>query len=158
MNTRKTPEQKLKAAVIAARTKQRQLNMTDEDYRAMLFARTGKSSTKDLTLTELGLVNNYLTSLGAVNPTGANADRKKRGRPAEERIPLMNMVRKKLDELRELNGNQSGTYTLSYADAICKRNGWCARVDFADVHILHKLVGALMRTVGSERKKANRTT
>ncbi len=151
-------DQKKKAAIIAVRTKQRQLNMQDEDYRAMLFARTGNHSTKDCTLEQLGVVNDYLTSLGAIDPKGANADGKKRGRVAAEKQALVAKVHQQLAEMREMNGNKPGTYTLSYVDAICTKNQWCTRFDFANVPVLHRIVGALDRTLTFAQKRANRTT
>lgn len=158
--SKKAPEQPMDTArlkaIRAVQTKRRQLGMDDETYRAMLEARTGRSSTKELTLRELCLLAGYLSQQGAVAPSGANADGKKRVRVAAERQPLMSKVHKLLDDLRELNGGQAGSYTLAYADAICAKNRWCTRVDFADTHVLHMLVGTLMRTVTSARKKANR--
>ena len=151
-------DQKKKAAIIAVRTKQRQLKMIDEDYRAMLFARTGNHSTKECTLEQLGVVNDYLTSLGAIDPNGANADGKKRGRVAAEKQALVAKVHQQLASLRELNGNKSGTYTLSYVDAICKKNDWCTRFDFANVPVLHRLVGALERTLKFAQQRVNRAT
>lgn len=157
MSVKKDPEAQRKAAIKAARVKQRQIGMTNDDYRTMLETHTGKSSTTELTLTELGVINNRLTNLGAVNPKGASADgRFRRAKPREDLKPLLGKLHELLKELRELNGNAEGTYTMSYADAICERNGWCSRVDFADAHILHKLVGALARTVASSRKKATK--
>lgn len=136
----------------AIKAKQRQLGLDEPTYRAMLLARTGKTSCKDCTLIELGNVSGYLTAQGATNPKGLNADGRKRLATPPDRQALMGKVKALLAELHQVTGTP---YTLAYADAICERNRWCTRVDFADAHILHRLVGALSHTVTSKTHTAN---
>lgn len=61
-------DDKRKRFIKAIKAKQRQLNMDDATYRAMLMARTGKASATLCNLTELGNVSGYLTAQGAVAP------------------------------------------------------------------------------------------
>lgn len=141
-----------KKFIKAIKTKQRQLGMDDDTYKAMLLARTGQTSCTACNLHQLGVVSSYLSSLGAVDPKGINGDGRKRLAPSGDRQALMAKVSALLGELASVTGT---VYTMAYADAICANNRWCTRVDFADAHILHKLVGALSRTVASKTKAAN---
>lgn len=141
-----------KKAIKALKTKQGQLGMDDATYRAMLLGRTGKTSAKELNLTELGLVNNYLTACRAVNPKGLNGDGRKRLATPPDKQALMGKVKAQLAELARITGTP---YTLAYADAICANNGWCTRVDWGNAKILHDLVGALARTVAAKTKAAH---
>lgn len=136
----------------AIKAKARQLAMDEPTYRAMLLARTGKASCKDCSLVELGNVSGYLTAQGAVNPKGLNGDGRTRLATPPDKQALMGKVKALLAELSQVTGTP---YTLAYADAICANNRWCTRLDFADAHILHKLVGALSRTVASKTHAAN---
>jgi hypothetical protein len=63
----------------------------------------------------------------------------------------MGKVHAMLSDLEQCTGQP---HTLAYADAICQRNGWCDRVDFASPALLHRLVGALSRTL---QGRINRT-
>ncbi len=146
-------EQRRKAAIKALKACQRQLAMEDSVYRAMLQARTGKTSAADLTVTELGVVLDHLRRAGANH--GVHADGRKRSTPAQDRESLYRKVIALLQELAKVDGKP---YTMAYADAICSRNGWCTRVDFANPQVLTNLVGALNRNLRSKlaaaRKKA----
>lgn len=132
-----------KAAIKAVKTCQRQLAMDDDTYRAMLQARTGKRSATELTLTELGVVLDHLRQAGA-NSHGIHADGRKRKAPAEDRQALYKKVCALLAALAKATGKP---YTMSYADAICVRNGWCSRIDFANAEVLHRVVAALSRNL-----------
>ena len=45
-------------------------------------------------------------------------------------------------------GQATGTpHGMAYADAICQRNGWASAVDFCDSPALHRVIGALSRTL-----------
>ena len=133
------------------KTKQRQLGMDQTTYQAMLLARTGHTSSKDCTLIQLGLVNDYLTSCGAVNPN-AKAMPTRRIHLAADRQSL----RQQVDSLLlDLAARGLITDPVKYGNGICQRNGWCTSVEFADAHILHKLVGALSRTLRGRTKAAN---
>ena len=150
----KAKNAKRNAYIKAIKTKQRQLGMDDDTYRAMLKARTGKTSAKDCTLTELGVVSGYLSSQGAVAPKAeARATGKTRPGVAIERRALRSRVDALLGELAPLAGI---TDPVKYASAICQKNGWCSALDFADPHILHQLVGALSRTLANKKAKAHR--
>lgn len=142
-----------KKAIIAIKTKQRQLNMDQDTYVAMLKARTGHSSCTLCSVHQLGLVNEYLSSLGAVNPKGVNGDGRRRLTPTADKAALHTKVKALLLELARVTGTP---FTMAYADAICSNNQWCTRVDFADAHILHQLVGALSRTLRAKQHKSAR--
>lgn len=151
----KALDDKRKQAIKSLKTKQRQLGMDEETYRAMLLARTGRASSKDCTLTELGSLNGYLTAQGAVNPRASARAATRRPVIAEDRRAL----RAKVDMLLADLVDEAGiTDSLAYVNAICSKNGWCSAVDFADAHILHKLVGALSNTLKAKRAKATRQT
>lgn len=130
------------ARIVAIKAAQRQLGMDDASYRAMLTAQTGKSSATALTLPELACVLDYLRRCGAKHPSRDGGRR--RVAPALDRMTLMGKVHALLSELERCTGQP---HTLTYADAICQRNGWCDRVDFASPALLHRLVGALSRTL-----------
>lgn len=131
------------ARIIAVKAAQRQLGLDDPTYRAMLMGQTGKNSATLLTLPELALVLNHMRLGGARHPTRDGGSR--RPVPSADRAALLAKVHALLSELG---------VTLAYADAICQRNHWCDRTDFASPTLLHKLVGALTRTLSS---RANRS-
>ena len=150
----KARDSKRNAYIKAIKTKQRQLGMDDATYRAMLLARTGKTSAKDCTLIELGIVSGYLSAQGAVAPKAdARAVGKTRPSVAVERQALRGKVNALLGELVRVTDI---TDSVKYVNAICQKNGWCSAIDFADPHVLHKLVGALSRTLASRKAKAHR--
>lgn len=150
----KAKDSKRNAYIKAIKTKQRQLGMDDDTYRAMLQARTGKTSAKDCTLIELGVVSGYLSAQGAVAPKAeARATGKTRPGVAVERQALRSRVNALLADLVRVTDI---TDSVKYVNAICQKNGWCSAIDFADPHILHKLVGALSRTLASKKAKAHR--
>lgn len=137
-------EAKRKNGVKAIKAAQRQLQMDDGTYREMLKAQTGKTSAADLTLREQGRVLDHLRRCGATSPTAkARAGGLTRTTPAPDRAALMSQIHHWLGELKRITGQE---HTLSYADAICKRNGWAECVDFCSPHSLHRVVGALART------------
>lgn len=138
------------ARIIAIKAAQRQLGMDDATYRAMLVAQTGKSSATALTLPEMARVLDYLRRCGARHPSRDGG--RKRTAPVPDRAALMSKVHALLGELERNTGQP---HTLAYADAICQRNGWCDRVDFASPALLHRLVGALSRTL---QGRMNRST
>lgn len=137
------------ARIVAIKVAQRQLSMDDTTYRAMLVAQTGKASAKDLTLPEMAQVLDYLRRSGAPHPTRDGGRR--RVSPSADRAALMGKVHALLSALEGVTGT---AHTLTYADAICKRNGWCERVDFASPALLHRLVAALSRTLSGRTNKA----
>lgn len=92
----------------------------------------------------------YLTRQGATNPKGIHADGRKRLVPTLDKQALMSKVQAQLVALKDATGQ---LHTMAYADAICVRNSWCTRVDFADAYILHKLVGALAVTLRARQAK-----
>lgn len=145
---------KRKMCIKAIKAAQRQLAMDDDTYRAMLHARTGHSSSTLLSLSQLGLVLDWLRRAGATNPKGIHADGRKRVVPVADRQALMAKVHVLLREMAVATGT---TYTMAYADAICQRNQWCTRVDFADPQTLHLLVGALSRTLRGQQAKGRKT-
>ena len=130
------------ARIVAIKAVQRQLGMDDATFRAMLEAQPGKSSATALTLPEMARVLDYLRRSGAKHPSRDGG--RKRVAPALDRVALMGKVHALLSELEQRTGQP---HTLAYADAICQRNGWCDRVDFASPALLHRLAGALSRTL-----------
>ena len=153
-------DDKRKRYIKAIKAKQRQLGLDDATYRAMLLARTGRSSATQCSLTELGLVSSYLTAQGAVAPRGtAGAGAGRRPLAASGRRPLIAADRRALRGtvdmlLADLADEAGVTDGQAYVNAICSKNGWCTAIDFADAHILHKLVGALSHTLAAKRAKA----
>lgn len=139
-----------KKFIKAIKTKQRQLGLDDATYRAMLLARTGKTSTTDCTLTELGLVAGYLSSVGAVSPKATRV-----GKPvaavAPDRQALRHKVNALVSELVQLTGIRD---PVAYVNAILSKNGWCSTLEFADAHILYKLVGTLSHNLTCKRRAA----
>jgi phage gp16-like protein len=150
-------ETRRKASIKALKACVRQLGMDDAAYRAMLLARTGHASATQCTVEQLGTLVAHLKRSGATPPAqagkGVHADGRRRSAPNADRAPLMSKVVALLQELGRVTGNP---HTMSYADAICNRNGWCTRVDFADPVVLHRLVGALERTLRYRTQAANR--
>lgn len=149
-------ERRRAAGVKAIKAAQRQLGLDDATYRDMLEGLTktatapGKRSAKDLDLAQQGRVLDYMRRQGAINPK-SSPGRKRSAPPAPERAGLVAKVRKLLDELGRVTGQ---AYTLAYADAICKRNGWGECVDFCGPRELTSLVGALSRTVRAKAAAA----
>lgn len=141
---------KRKLFIKAIKTKQRQLGMDDATYRAMLMARVGRASATECSLTELGVISGYLTAQGAVNPRAGARAVTRRPVIAEDRRALRGKVTMLLADLVDEAGI---TDAIAYVNAICSKNGWCSAVDFADAHILHKLVGVLSHTLKSRRTK-----
>lgn len=135
-------------AIKAIKTKVRQLGLDDATYRALLQARTGHSSCKDCNLHQLGNIAEHLSNQGAANPKAAP----RRATIAADRQALRGKVDALLGELVRVAGI---TDAVKYANAICVRNSWCTSVDFADPHILHKLVGALETTLRAKTRAAN---
>lgn len=146
---------KRKRFIKAIKAKQRQLGMDDATYRAMLMARTGKLSATQCSLTELGNISGYLTAQGAVAPKADARIGLRRPVIAADRQALRGKVARLLADLVTEAGVTDG---VAYINAICVKNGWCSALDFADPHILHKLVGALSRTLTRHRDKARRAT
>lgn len=151
-------EARRKASIKALKACVRQLGLSDADYRDLLQSRTGHASATQCTVEQLGTVIAHLKRNGATPPPkvlarGVNGDGRKRQVPNADRAPLMSKVVALLQELGRVTGNP---HTLAYADAICTRNGWCTRVDFADPVVLHRLVGALERTLRFRTQAANR--
>jgi hypothetical protein len=144
-------DDKRKQYIKAIKTKQRQLGMDDATYRAMLLARTGRLSATECTLTELGLVSGYLTAQGAVSPrSDSRATAGRRPVIAADRRALRSKVDMLLVDLVDEAGI---TDSKAYVNAICSKNGWCTAIDFADAHVLHKLVGALSHTLKAKRAR-----
>lgn len=141
------------ARIIAIKAAQRQLGMDDATYRAMLMAQVGKSSATELSLSEAALVLEYLRRCGATRPDhGSRVNGRSRSTPSNDRAALMHRVHTLLEALEQCSGRP---HTVAYADAICQRNGWCDRVDFATPELLHRLVGALTRTLLGRSKRSN---
>lgn len=150
-------EARRKQSIKALKACVRQLQLSDADYRALLHARTGHTSATQCTVQQLGTVIAHLKRSGATPPPkvlakSVQADGRKRNVPTDERAPLMSKVVALLQELGRVTGQN---HTLAYADAICQRNKWCTRVDFADPVVLHQLVGALSRTLRHKTAAAN---
>jgi phage gp16-like protein len=147
-------EAQRKRGVQAIKAAQRQMGLDDGAYRDLLAAQTrtdtfeGKRSATELTLPEQARVLDYMRRHGAAHPTRSGG-RKRTATPAPDRAALMARVHALLAEFGRVTGE---AYSLAYADAIAKRNGWASAVDFCDGPALTKLVGALSRTLRSKAK------
>lgn len=152
-------ERRRKAGVQAIKTVQRQLGLDDDTYRDLLEAQTrpgpgqpGKRSATLLTLAEQARVLGHLRKAGAANPRRAGRDAGlRRPVPAAGRAQLLGKLHSLLDELGRITGQP---HSMAYADAIAKRNGWASCADFCDGPGLHRLVGALGRTLRARQAKA----
>lgn len=152
-------EAKRKQYIVAIKSTQRQLGMDDDSYRQFLALQTGgklqengtvtggKRSATELTLPELGRAIEAMRRKGAPHPTRSGGFA--RPKPAPERAELMRKVHALIAELGRV---MTPAPTLRYADAVAKRNGWADCVDFCDAQALHKVVGALSRTLRSKQK------
>ena len=153
-------EVRRKRGIIAIKAAVRALGLDDGTYRDMLEAQTrtsagpGKRSATELTLPEQSRVLDHLRKSGAKHPRAAGG-RKRTATPAADRAALMAKLHALLVELGNVTGE---AHSLKYADAICARNGWATTVDFCGPSDLHKLVGALARTIRAKAKAAGKTT
>jgi hypothetical protein len=143
-------EQRRKRGLVAIHAAKRQLGLDDGAYRDLLEAQTGKRSAKLLTLREQGLVLDHMRRHGATHPT-RGAERARTAVPAPSRAAQLAKVHALLGELHRVTGEP---HTLAYCDAICARNGWCTRVDFAGPQELRALIGALSRTLRAKARAA----
>ena len=152
---------KRKTYIVALKAAQRQAGIDDDSYRTGLALVTGgklaedgftviggKRSATELTLPELMRAIDAIRKKGAPHPTRSGGRR--RPAPAADRAELMAKVHALLSELAKVTGE---TYSLRYADAIAKRNGWADAVDFCDGPSLHRVVGALARTLRSKQQQ-----
>ena len=117
----------------------------DDDMRRGLVRQlTGRESISGCTPGELATV------LDHMNRSKHGYAGRARVTPAAARAPLLGKVDALLAELHRVTGQ---VHTLKYADAIVRRNGWAECVDFASPDALHKLVGALSRTLDARKKR-----
>lgn len=152
-------ERRRKAGVRAIKAAQRQMGLDDATYRSLLEAQTrpspdqaGKRSAALLTLKEQALVLDYMRRQGAANPKRAGRDAGlRRPAPAAGRAQLLGKLNSLLDEIGRVTGQP---HSMAYADAIAKRNGWADSASFCDGPGLHRLVGALSRTLRARQAKA----
>lgn len=141
-------EDRRKRGIKAIKAAQRQMGLDDAAYRALLIAQTGKASATELTLHEQTRVLDYMRAHGAAHPRAAErAGGRKRGTPSAEKAAMLRALHALLSELETITGEP---HTMNYLDAICRRNGWAERVDFCAPADLHKLVGAVARTMRSK--------
>ncbi len=158
----KALEAKRKTYIVALKAAQRQAGIDDDSYRTGLQLATGgklqadgmtvvggKRSATLLTLPELTRAIEAIRRKGAPHPTRSGGQR--RPATADDRAALMAKIHKLLEELGRVTRQ---TYSLKYADAIAKRNNWGTAVDFCDGPALHKVVGALSRTLRAKQKQA----
>ena len=108
----------------------------------------GKRSATELTLPELVRAIEAIRRKGAPHPTRSGGQR--RPATADDRAALMAKVHALLAELSKV---MKHNYSLTYADAIAARNGWGTAVDFCDAPALHKVVGALSRTLRKRKQQ-----
>jgi hypothetical protein len=156
-------EERRKKGVKAIKAAQRALGLEDGAYRDLLEAQTrplgggeGKRSASELTVQEQGRVLDYMRKQGAAHPTRSGGVRRT-PTPHAERAALTARVHALLAELKRVDGIGK-PYSLAYCDAICQRNGWGDRFDFANPTVLHRVVGALSRTVRTRAKAHGFTT
>lgn len=150
--TPSTIETRRKNGIKAIKACVRQLGIDDATYRTMLASITGKTSATLLSLAEQGAVLDHLKRSGAGTPTAKARDGgRKRVTPPKDKTALMAEIHGWLSEMQRVTGK---SYTLKYADAIAKRNGWADAVDFCSPHDLHLVVGALARTARHLGKQA----
>ncbi|MCA0175198.1 MAG: regulatory protein GemA [Proteobacteria bacterium] len=145
-------DQRRRTRIQAISVSRRQLGLDEDTYRAMLVRLTGKRSIKDMTEPEHKTVLDHLRQAGAVHPLRQDREaRLRRPRPDAVRADMMGKVHALLDELGRATGQP---HTLTYADAVCKRNRWASCADLCTPDHLHALVGALSRTLRAKAGKA----
>lgn len=144
-------EQRRVAGIKAIHAARRQLGLDDGAYRSMLQAQTGKASATQLTVAEQSKVLDYLRAQGAVNPRKRHQapGSEHRAKPGADRAKLVQQVHDLLGAISTVMGEPHG---IAYADAICRRNGWADTVTFCSPQALHKLVGALSRTLRARQQ------
>jgi hypothetical protein len=156
-------EARRQKSLIALHAAARQAGIDDDTRRQLLALQTGgklgpdgltvtggKRSAADATVQELDrTIEAIRKQTGAAHPTRAGGRR--RPTPSADRAALMAKVHALLAELGKVTGEP---HSLRYADAIAKRNGWADAVDFCDGPALHRVVGALSRTLRSKSGRA----
>ena len=151
-------EARRKRGIVAIKAAQRQLGLDDGTYRELLQAQTGKHSATELTLHEQTRVLEYMRAHGAAHPKGAERGAYAGGYKRVSVPADMVAMRRRIDGLlAEISRARGTPYSLLYADAICRRSGWAECVDFCAPADLHKLIGALTRTLrGRPQSKAGK--
>jgi phage gp16-like protein len=124
-------------------------NGLDDDARhALIFALAGKTSLAQCTALEMNRILDHLNRASGYAGKAAFEGRA-RVTPAAARAPLLTKIDALLAELHRVTGEP---HTLKYADAIARRNGWGECIDFCNVAGLHRVVGALSRTLASKQR------
>ncbi len=123
------------SAMIKIHIAKKQLNLADEDYRAILIAKGGVSSSKDLDHAGRDRVLAYFQTLGFKPKAAANPKRPTRPTPAPEKLKLVRRIRAQLISLDRLPD--------TYADGIAKQMFGVDFYEWATPEQLHKISAAL---------------
>ncbi len=123
------------SAMIKIHIAKKQLNLADEDYRAILIAKGSVSSSKDLDHAGRERVLAYFQTLGFKPKAAANPKRPTRPTPAPEKLKLVRRIRAQLISLDRLPD--------TYADGIAKQMFGVDFYEWATPEQLHKISAAL---------------
>lgn len=116
----------------------RQLNMSDEDYRAMLWTQGRVHSSSDLDFAGRRNVLDYLRSLGFKPAAAKKSARPKRPTPSSDALPLVRRIRAQLISLdRKPDEYADGIAKQMLGDSAPEFFEWCTP------HDLHKISQAL---------------
>lgn len=119
----------------------KQLNLSDEDYRAILVSKGGVDSSKDLDHDGRQRVLAYFETLGFKPKSPASAKRPSRPTPSPDKVKLVRRIRAQLISLNRLPD--------SYADGIAHQMFGLQFYEWATPSQLHAISAAL----GVEQRK-----
>lgn len=101
------------SAIVKIQIAKKQLNLTDEDYRAILIAKGGTDSSTKLDHEGRQRVLSYFETLGWKPKAGVKTKRPERPTPSSDALPLVRRIRAQLISLDRLPDE--------YADGIAKQ-------------------------------------
>lgn len=113
----------------------KQLNMSDDDYRAMLWTQGRVHSSKDLDHAGRASVLDYLKAIGFKAEAKASTRRRQRPTPAPEKLKLVRRIRAQLISLKNLPD--------TYADGISKQMYGVEFYEWCNPDQLHAISAAL---------------
>jgi phage gp16-like protein len=113
----------------------KQLNMSDEDYRAMLWTQGRVHSSKDLDHAGRASVLDYLKAIGFKAEAKPGTQRRQRPTPAPEKLKQIRRIRAQLISLKHLPD--------TYADGISKQMFGVDFYEWGNSQQLHAITAAL---------------